>query len=59
VEFRTQFCAPFRYQPGRESPVCHRAGRPELAVIDTFSQAWLFPVGSLMIGVAALAAGVL
>ena len=42
VEFRAQFGTPFRYQPGREVPVCYRAGRPEIAVIDAFSLAWLF-----------------
>ncbi len=59
VEFRALFRTPVRYRPGQEVPVCYRASRPETALIDTFSQAWLFPVGSLVIGLAALAAGVL
>ena len=56
VEFRSRFSTPVRYEPGQPVPVCYRANHPESALIDTFSQAWLYPVGSLVIGVATLVA---
>jgi hypothetical protein len=58
VEFRSKFSTPIRYEQGQPVPVCYRASCPESALIDTFSQAWLFPVGSLVIGVATLAVAV-
>jgi len=55
VEFRAKFGTPVRYEPGQRVPVCYRASRPQNAVIDTFSQVWLVPVGFLVVGVATLA----
>ena len=54
VEFRAKFGGPVPCKPGRPVPVCYRAGRPQSAVINTFSQAWLPPLGVLMLGVVAL-----
>ena len=55
VEFRSKFATPVRYKPGQPVPVCYRASRPQSAVIDTFSQAWLVPVGFLVFGIVGLA----
>jgi uncharacterized protein DUF3592 len=54
VQFRSLFGTFVRYQPGRRVPVRYRASRPGIAVIDTFIQAWLVPIGFLIVGVGAL-----
>jgi Protein of unknown function (DUF3592) len=55
VEFCSRIATPFRYKPGQPVPVCYRASRPQSAVIDTFSQAWLIPVAFLVFGIVGLA----
>jgi len=55
LEFRSPFGTFIRYEQGQQVPVCYRASRPRFAVIDTFSQAWLVPVGFLVVGVVTLA----
>ena len=57
VEFRAKFGGPVPRKPGRPVPVCYRASRPKTAVINTFSQAWLPPLGVLMIGLVGVAMG--
>jgi hypothetical protein len=57
VEFRAKIGGPVRCKPGRLVPVCYRASRPQTAVINTFSQAWLPPLGVLMIGMVGVAMG--
>lgn len=57
IEFRSKIGAPFPCKPGRLVPVCYRASRPQTAVIDTFSQAWLPPLMCLMLGMVGVAMG--
>jgi hypothetical protein len=57
VEFRAKFGGPVPCKPGRPVPVCYRASRPQSAVIDTFSQAWLTPLMFVMIGMLGVAMG--
>ena len=57
MEFRSKIGVPFPCKPGRPVPVCYRASRPQTAVINTFSQAWLTPLGVLMIGLVGVAMG--
>jgi hypothetical protein len=57
VEFRSKIGVPFPCKPGRPVPVCYRASRPQSAVIDTFSQAWLTPLMFVMIGMVGVAIG--
>jgi hypothetical protein len=57
VEFRAKIGGPVPCKPGQPVPVCYRASRPQTAVINTFSQAWLPPLGILMIGTVGVAMG--
>ena len=54
MEFCSKFATPVRYKPGQSVPFCYRASRPQSAVIDTFSQAWLIPVSFLAFGIVGL-----
>ena len=55
VVFRSLFGTPVRYEPGEPVPVCYRASRPRVAMIDTFSQAWLIPAALVLTGIVVLA----
>jgi len=55
VVFRSKFGTPVRYEPGEPVPVCYRATRPGVAMIDTFSQAWLIPAALVLTGIVVLA----
>ena len=57
VEFRSKIGGPVPCKPGRPVPVCYRASRPQTAVINTFSQAWLTPLIFLWLGMSGVAIG--
>jgi hypothetical protein len=57
VEFCSKIGGPVPCKLDRPVPVCYRASRPQTAVINTFSQAWLPPLGVLMIGLVGVAMG--
>ena len=57
VEFRSKIGGPVPCKPGQPVPVCYRASRPQTAVINTFSQAWLTPLIFLWLGISGVAIG--
>ena len=54
VEFRSKFGTPVRYDPGEPVPICYGASNPGVAMIDTFSQAWLIPASLILFGLVVL-----
>src|SRR6266853_1987529 len=54
VEFRSKFGTQVRYDPGEPVPICYGASNPGVAMIDTFSQAWLIPASLILLGLVVL-----